>query len=101
MLMAEFGTACRYDLPIKVIINNNASLGQIMWEQLVLGYPEFGVRFGRPPDFAPWAQACGGKGIRVEKAGEVEGAIKRRSPFQVRRWSMYWSIRTSRQCRAR
>jgi pyruvate dehydrogenase (quinone)/pyruvate oxidase len=76
MLMAEFGTACRYDLPIKVIVNNNASLGQIMWEQLVLGYPEFGIRFGRPPNFAPWAEACGGKGIRVEHADEVEGAIK-------------------------
>ncbi len=75
MLMAEFGTACRYDLPIKVIINNNASLGQIMWEQLVLGYPEYGIRFGRAPDFAPWAEACGGKGIRVEKAGDVEAAI--------------------------
>ena len=75
MLMAEFGTACRYGLPIKVVINNNASLGQIMWEQVVLGYPEFGVRFGRPPDFAPWAEACGGKGIRVEKAGDVEGAV--------------------------
>ena len=34
-------------LPIKVVINNNASLGQILWEQLVLGYPEFGVRFDR------------------------------------------------------
>ncbi|HEX3795893.1 MAG TPA: thiamine pyrophosphate-dependent enzyme [Acidimicrobiales bacterium] len=75
MLMAEFGTACRYGLPIKVVINNNASLGQIMWEQLVLGYPEYGIRFGRQPDFAPWAQACGGLGIRVEKATEVESAI--------------------------
>ena len=45
MLMAEFETACRYRLPIKVIINNNASLGQILWEQMVLGYPEFGVQF--------------------------------------------------------
>ena len=60
MLMAEFATACRYELPIKVIINNNASLGQIMWEQLVLGYPEFGIRFEQRPDFAPWAEACGG-----------------------------------------
>jgi pyruvate dehydrogenase (quinone)/pyruvate oxidase len=75
MLMAEFGTACRYGLPIKVIINNNASLGQIMWEQLVLGYPEFGIRFGRAPDFAPWAEACGGRGIKVEKADEVSGAV--------------------------
>ena len=76
MLMAEFGTAARYGLPIKVVINNNASLGQIMWEQLVLGYPEFGIRFGRAPDFAPWADACGGRGIRVEKADEVEHAIE-------------------------
>lgn len=75
MLMAEFGTAARYGLPIKVIVNNNASLGQIMWEQLVLGYPEYGIRFGRAPDFAPWAEACGGRGIRVEKSDEVEHAI--------------------------
>ena len=76
MLMAEFGTASRYGLPIKVVINNNASLGQIMWEQLVLGYPEFGIRFQQRPDFAPWAEACGGKGIRVDKADELEPAMR-------------------------
>ncbi|MGH9103128.1 MAG: thiamine pyrophosphate-binding protein, partial [Acidimicrobiales bacterium] len=75
MLMAEFATACRYELPIKVIINNNASLGQIMWEQLVLGYPEYGIRFGNRPDFAPWAQACGGMGIRVDKGGDLEASV--------------------------
>jgi pyruvate dehydrogenase (quinone) len=75
MLMAEFETARRYDLPIKVVINNNASLGQIMWEQLVLGYPEYGIRFSHRPDFAPWAEACGGLGIRVDKSDELEGAI--------------------------
>ncbi|MGH9007367.1 MAG: thiamine pyrophosphate-dependent enzyme [Acidimicrobiales bacterium] len=75
MLMAEFGTACRYRLPIKVVINNNASLGQIMWEQLVLGYPEYGIRFGQRPDFAPWAEACGGKGIRVDKCDDLEHAL--------------------------
>ncbi|HVX21404.1 MAG TPA: thiamine pyrophosphate-dependent enzyme [Acidimicrobiales bacterium] len=75
MLMAEFGTACRYGLPIKVVVNNNASLGQIMWEQLVLGYPEFGIRFERRPDFAPWAAACGGRGIRVDRGDELEAAV--------------------------
>ncbi|MBO0886484.1 MAG: thiamine pyrophosphate-requiring protein [Acidimicrobiales bacterium] len=75
MLMAEFATACRYELPIKVIINNNASLGQIMWEQLVLGYPEYGIRFGQRPDFAPWARACGARGTRVDRAQDLEGAI--------------------------
>ena len=75
MLMAEFMTAVRYELPIKVFVNNNSSLGQILWEQMVLGYPEFGVRYSRAANFAPWAEACGGLGIRVEKAGDLESAV--------------------------
>jgi pyruvate dehydrogenase (quinone)/pyruvate oxidase len=58
-----------------VIINNNASLGQILWEQMALGFPEFGVRFVQRSDFAPWAVACGGKGTRVDKAEELEQAL--------------------------
>jgi pyruvate dehydrogenase (quinone) len=76
MLMAEFDTACRYGLPIKVVINNNASLGQILWEQMVLGYPEFGVRFQRAMNLAPFAESCGGMGVRVEKAADVEAAVR-------------------------
>ena len=49
MLMAEFLTAARHRLPITVVVNNNDSLGQILWEQMVLGYPEHGVRFDQPP----------------------------------------------------
>jgi pyruvate dehydrogenase (quinone) len=75
MLMAEFATACRYELPIKVIINNNESLGQIMWEQLVLGYPEYGIRFGPRLEFAPWAQACGAMGLRIDKSGDLEPGL--------------------------
>ncbi|HLH29027.1 MAG TPA: thiamine pyrophosphate-dependent enzyme [Acidimicrobiales bacterium] len=76
MLMAEFATACRYRLPIRVVVNNNASLGQILWEQLVLGYPEFGIRFGQRIDFSVWAESCGGRGIRVDKCEELEGALR-------------------------
>jgi pyruvate dehydrogenase (quinone) len=77
MLMAEFHTAARYGLPIKVVINNNNSLGQILWEQMVLGYPEHGVRFGRPvPDYAAWARGCGGLGLHVDKPAELEGALR-------------------------
>ena len=102
MLMAEFATACRYRLPIKVVINNNSSLGQILWEQMVLGYPEYGVRFEREPDFAPWAEACGGSGIRVDKSDEVEAAISRSlRAIQGPRSSTSPSIRTSRRCPAK
>jgi pyruvate dehydrogenase (quinone)/pyruvate oxidase len=75
MLMAELATAVRYSLPIKVVINNNASLGQIQWEQMVLGFPEFGIRFGRRNDFAPWATACGLHAQRVEGVSELDQAV--------------------------
>lgn len=33
------------------------------------------MRWEQAADYAPWAEACGGKGIRVERPGEVEAAI--------------------------
>jgi len=76
MLMGEFLTAAEHRLPIKVFVNNNGALAQILWEQMVLGYPEFGVRRRFPADFAPWAKACGGYGARVERAADLEGAVQ-------------------------
>jgi pyruvate dehydrogenase (quinone) len=76
MLMAEFHTAAWHELPVKVVVCNNGVLGQILWEQMALGYPEHGVRFGTPMNFAPFAESCGGLGIRVEKPGDVEPAIR-------------------------
>jgi pyruvate dehydrogenase (quinone)/pyruvate oxidase len=76
MLMAEFHTAVWHELPIKVFVCNNGVLGQILWEQMALGYPEYGVRFETHMSFAPWAESCGGKGIRVEDPRELEGAVK-------------------------
>ncbi|MFI6789185.1 thiamine pyrophosphate-dependent enzyme [Nonomuraea sp. NPDC050383] len=76
MLMAEFLTAARHGLPVKVVINNNNSLGQILWEQMVLGYPEHGVRFPEPEaDFSAWALSCGGFGAKVTKPEDVRPAI--------------------------
>jgi len=75
MLMAEFLTAKRYHLPVKVVVCNNGLLGQILWEQMALGYPEHGVRFQGPANFAAWAEACGGLGIRVERPGDLDAAV--------------------------
>jgi pyruvate dehydrogenase (quinone) len=76
MLMAEFLTAAQHGWPITVVINNNSSLGQILWEQMVLGYPEHGVRFGEPSgDFAAWAKGCGGHGVRVTEPGDLRSAL--------------------------
>ena len=77
MLMAEFITAIQHQLPVKIVINNNNSLGQILWEQMVLGYPEHGVRY--PPPFinyAAIAEANGALGIKVEQADGVRPAVQ-------------------------
>ncbi|MEV7803210.1 thiamine pyrophosphate-dependent enzyme [Microbispora sp. NPDC088329] len=77
MLMAEFLTAARLGLPITVVVNNNGSLGQILWEQMVLGYPEHGVRFGAPSsDFSAWARSCGGYGRKVTDPAELDEAVR-------------------------
>jgi pyruvate dehydrogenase (quinone)/pyruvate oxidase len=76
MLMAEFLTAVQHNLPVKIVINNNNSLGQILWEQMVLGFPEHGVRYPQPyADYAAFATANGGLGIKVTSARQVGPAI--------------------------
>jgi pyruvate dehydrogenase (quinone)/pyruvate oxidase len=66
ILMAEFVTAVKYKLPIKIVIIKNGTLGQIKWEQIVfLGNPEYAVDL-QPIDFAAVARACGGAGFSVE-----------------------------------
>ena len=65
MLMADFSTAVKYKLPIKIVVINNSSLGQIKWEQMVfLGNPEY-VCDVTPIDFAAFARACGGTGFTI------------------------------------
>jgi len=81
MLMGEFMTAVEHRLPVKVFVANNGSLGQILWEQMVLGYPEYGVRRRRAMRFAEWARSCGGLGIAVDEPGEIEGAVKEAFAF--------------------
>ena len=66
MLMAELATAVKYELPIKIVIVKNNSLGQIKWEQMVfLGNPEYGCEL-QPIDFAAFARACGATGYTVD-----------------------------------
>ncbi len=87
MLMAEFATAVKYKLPIKIFVVKNNTLGQIKWEQMVfLGNPEYGVEL-QPIDFAMFAQACGGAGMTIREPGDcgriVEAALAAPGPVIV------------------
>ncbi|HYT01860.1 MAG TPA: thiamine pyrophosphate-dependent enzyme [Candidatus Acidoferrum sp.] len=87
MLMGEFATAVQYNLPIKVVVIKNNTLGLIRWEQMAfLGNPEYGVEFS-PIDYVKFAEACGGKGYAIREPSEVKStihqAMKERKPTVV------------------
>ena len=87
MLMADFVTAVKYKLPIKVVIIKNNTLGQIKWEQIVfLGNPEFAVDL-QPIDFAKFADACGGTGFTIDdpkRCGDImELALNTKGPVII------------------
>jgi pyruvate dehydrogenase (quinone)/pyruvate oxidase len=76
MLMCEFLTAVKYNLPIVVVIIKNNTLGQIKWEQIVfLGNPEYGCELHNP-NFAKYAEACGGLGFTVERPEEIRPTLE-------------------------
>lgn len=75
MLMAEFVTAVRYNLPIKIVVVKNNSLGQIRWEQMVfLGNPEYACDL-TPIHFADFARACGGAGFTIEDPAQCGSVL--------------------------
>jgi pyruvate dehydrogenase (quinone)/pyruvate oxidase len=75
MLMAEFATAVKYKLPVKVVVVKNNTLGMIRWEQMVfLGNPEYGCEL-QPIDFAKFAAACGADGFTCDDPAEIGGVL--------------------------
>lgn len=66
MQLGDFLTCVQHNLPVKVVVIKNNTLGLIKWEQMVfLGNPEYGVNMA-PLDFVMFAQACGARGIHIE-----------------------------------
>ncbi len=74
MLMADFLTAVRNKLPIKIFLFNNHQLGMIMQEQIVEKYPVWQTELYNA-DFASYARDCGGVGISVKTPEELPGAV--------------------------
>ncbi|MCM2422286.1 pyruvate dehydrogenase [Streptomyces sp. RKAG293] len=75
MLMGDFLTLVQHDLPVKIVLFNNSSLGMVELEMLVAGLPASGTT-NHNPDFAAVARACGAYGVRVEKPKELRDALR-------------------------
>jgi pyruvate oxidase/acetolactate synthase-1/2/3 large subunit len=75
MVLSDFLTALKYEMPIKVFVFNNRSLGMIMQEQKVEGYESWQTDLYNF-DFADFAEHSGGIGIRVSEPRELEGSVQ-------------------------
>lgn len=75
MLLGELITAKMYDLPVKVVVFNNSTLGMVKLEMLVNGLPDFQTDV---PDtnYADIARAIGFHAERVEEASRLEDAYR-------------------------
>ena len=74
MLMGDLLTLPTYDVPVKVVVFNNATLGMVKLEMLVDGLPDYGTDHPQV-NFAAIASACGIYATRVEDPGGVREAL--------------------------
>ncbi|HIS29100.1 MAG TPA: pyruvate oxidase [Candidatus Avamphibacillus intestinigallinarum] len=71
MVMQDFITAVKYDLPVKILVLNNSKIGMIKYEQQQMGHLNYETNLGEM-DYAQFANSCGGAGYRIEKIEELE-----------------------------
>ena len=77
MTMQEMSTAAQYRLPIKIFILNNQYMGMVrQWQELLHGGRYSESYTEALPDFVKLAEAYHAVGIRCEKPGELDAAIK-------------------------
>jgi pyruvate dehydrogenase (quinone) len=75
MLLGELLTLRQMRLPVKIVVFNNGALSFVELEMKAAGIPTFGTDLA-DPDFTGIARAAGLYGVRVEKASELEEALR-------------------------
>jgi acetolactate synthase-1/2/3 large subunit len=77
MTMQEMSTAVQYRLPVKIFIINNQYMGMVrQWQELLHGGRYAESYTHSLPDFVKLAEAYHAVGIRCERPGDLDGAIK-------------------------
>jgi acetolactate synthase I/II/III large subunit len=77
MTMQEMSTAVQHDLPIKIFIINNQYMGMVrQWQELLHGGRYAHSYTEALPDFVKLAEAYHAVGIRCERPGDLDGAIR-------------------------
>ena len=77
MCIQELSTCKQYHLPIKLVNLNNRYMGMVrQWQQFFHGNRYAESYMDALPDFVKLAESYGHVGMRIDKPGDVEGALK-------------------------
>src|SRR5450432_3321564 len=77
MCIQELSTCKQYHLPIKIVNLNNRYMGMVrQWQEFFYGNRYAESYMDALPDFVKLAEAYGHVGMKIEKPGDVEGALK-------------------------
>jgi len=77
MTMQEMSSAVQHEAPIKIFILNNQYMGMVrQWQQLLHGNRLSHSYTEALPDFVKLAEAYGCHGIRCERPGDLDNAIR-------------------------
>jgi pyruvate dehydrogenase (quinone) len=74
MLMGDLLSLKQLNLPVKVVVFNNGTLGFIELEQKSTGFLPTGTEFENP-NFAKMAEAAGIRGVRIDDPADVESRL--------------------------
>jgi acetolactate synthase I/II/III large subunit len=93
MCIQELSTCLQYKTPVKIVSLNNRYLGMArQWQQI-----DYGGRYSHSymdalPDFVKLAEAYGHVGLRVDKPGDVEPAL--REAIKLKDRTVFLDVRT-------
>ena len=77
MCIQELSTCLQYGLPIKVVLLNNRYMGMVRQWQEFFYQKRYAMSYMEAlPDFVKLAEAFGHVGMRIERPGDVEGALR-------------------------
>jgi pyruvate dehydrogenase (quinone) len=76
MMMGDLMTIVQYNLPVKLVLFNNRSLGMVKLEMQVAGIPDVETNMLNP-DFTKLAEAMGMYGVTVNDPADVRSALEK------------------------
>ncbi len=78
MNLQELATSVCFNIPVKIALFNNMSLGMVkQWQELFYDNRYSGIDLAKVPDYSALAQAYGCVGMTVKTPGEVRPALEK------------------------